>query len=981
MTDNYLFSAGKGAKQSTRIKQREAESFEAFSRVVCGELAQKNREPLAEHSLHASENTALKNASMWFAAGYQNGRRTKALTLPRRFVVLDIDKCSKENRSRVFTFCERYKSFIYPSFSSTNEAPRLRVVFDASRPILPEEQQSVTDYIAGALTEHIRAIDPGAVNEDYFEIDHRSGEASRIFYAPTPKGGKEVKLYDGAPLNVDEIISLYPAGPTEGETRDRRQRKHGTESTSTENIATPFLDPIPEILKERGLLKKQKAPGVWTCICPWDSEHTQADGGAGDSSCEYCEALTGEHRDGGAFKYGRFICQHAHCKERTPESFFAGLGLSYSEYVKFIDLQRESEFTSATSGVTYIKKRSKIYAKYAVGKKAEMHERPICGAITIKARLADVQGRESSLLLEWTNKHTHAPIQQDVLEGRLVGSGASTDIVQTLVNGGLAIDFHATLHGQSPIVDYLRSYPLWGVPAKVRAARVGWFNLPKEYGTAEIRRVFITSTGNYGEEADKVYYAGSNDGPLSLSTRGSLTEWRENVASMGRLSSRVAFAIACAFAAPCLRMRGLEGGAFNLSGRSSKGKTTAQRAGASVYGNPQTGVKPWNSTGAAIEVVANGHNDLLLCLDEAGTADARTLGDTIYRLSNGLPKGRGRVDAERGGAIVLREILEPWHVLTLSASELTAAQLMQSLGRKTITGGQQVRLVDIPAEADKAHPERGIFESIGAFADTKAAADSLNTATASFYGVAGREWLEHLSKHYADAKEALARYCEAFIILFKEEVGTPKATQALRALDRFAVVAAAGALSSERGLTGWSVDEALRAILECARAALVGHLNDDTEEVNAAEKLLRVVTVNAAKFDTFSAGGFRLEEATGGDCYGLHYFEKKNVGLTEEPAAPVDLTDTMSEEERRRDCVEYFLVNADIFKDTVSPLSWSAASEFFERIGAIPDTRLLPGKRERQAHGIARLRRGGKSYSGYLIIKQKLEDFVSQNRG
>ena len=36
MTDNYLFSAGKGAKHSTRIKQREAESFEAFSRVVCG---------------------------------------------------------------------------------------------------------------------------------------------------------------------------------------------------------------------------------------------------------------------------------------------------------------------------------------------------------------------------------------------------------------------------------------------------------------------------------------------------------------------------------------------------------------------------------------------------------------------------------------------------------------------------------------------------------------------------------------------------------------------------------------------------------------------------------------------------------------------------------------------------------------------------------------------------------------------------------
>ena len=94
----------------------------------------------------------------------------------------------------------------------------------------------------------------------------------------------------------------------------------------------------------------------------------------------------------------------------------------------------------------------------------------------------------------------------------------------------------------------------------------------------------------------------------------------------------------------------------------------------------------------------------------------------------------------------------------------------------------------------------------------------------------------------------------------------------------------------------------------------------------------------------------------------------------------VDLTEVTTEEERYKDYEERFIIYTDIFKDTVSPLSRGATVEFLEQIGATVDARSLPGKRERQARGVARLQRGGKFYAGYIIIKQKLEDFLNENR-
>ena len=180
----------------------------------------------------------------------------------------------------------------------------------------------------------------------------------------------------------------------------------------------------------------------------------------------------------------------------------------------------------------------------------------------------------------------------------------------------------------------------------------------------------------------------------------------------------------------------------------------------------------------------------------------------------------------------------------------------------------------------------------------------------------------------------------------------------------------------------------MHAVLVCARASLSGRLNEDSEVITAVGNLYNLVTVHRAHFDAMPVGAFAIEETRNGECYGLRYYERNKPNNNDASANDddatavdvVDLTEVTTEEERYKDYEERFIIYTDIFRATVSPLSRGATVEFLEQIGATVDARTLPGKRERQARGVARLQRGGKFYAGYIIIKQKLEDFLNENR-
>jgi putative DNA primase/helicase len=97
---------------------------------------------------------------------------------------------------------------------------------------------------------------------------------------------------------------------------------------------------------------------------------------------------------------------------------------------------------------------------------------------------------------------------------------------------------------------------------------------------------------------------------------GSLQTWKSTVATLAASSSYAAFAIMHCLAAPLYRFSELsEGVIFNFVAETSRGKTTAIQAGASVYGRPAR-LSDWNKTPRAQCVAAAAHSDLALILDD-----------------------------------------------------------------------------------------------------------------------------------------------------------------------------------------------------------------------------------------------------------------------------------------------------------------------------------------------------------------------------
>lgn len=133
-----------------------------------------------------------------FVAGALKGGRRKidAVEL-RSMVALDGDRIDK-------TFLENYEtstpytSVLYTTHSSTEENPRVRLIFPLTRDVTPEEFVAVSRYLAQML------------GIDYF--DECSYQPNQLMYWPsTPSNGSFVyKEVDKNWLNPDEILNAHP---------------------------------------------------------------------------------------------------------------------------------------------------------------------------------------------------------------------------------------------------------------------------------------------------------------------------------------------------------------------------------------------------------------------------------------------------------------------------------------------------------------------------------------------------------------------------------------------------------------------------------------------------------------------------------------------------------------------------------------------------------------------------------------------------
>jgi putative DNA primase/helicase len=312
-----------------------------------------------------------------------------------------------------------------------------------------------------------------------------------------------------------------------------------------------------------------------------------------------------------------------------------------------------------------------------------------------------------------------------------------------------------------------------------------------------------------------IYQAGTRE-PSPFNAAGTLEGWREAVAARCVGNSRLILSVCCAFAAPLLELVGEEGGGIHLRGKSQAGKTTALRVAASVWGGtPGAGaggyICQWRATGNAIEGVACSHSDALLPLDEPGVVDGREVGDVTYMLAN----GQGKARADRGGG--LRAPVR-FRTLFLSTGEVSLADKIAEAGRH-VKAGQEVRLVDVPSDADAG---MGLFEDCHDAGSPNAFAQELKAATASFYDTAAPAFLRCLVER-AEREAELSTELRAWVDTLVRDwlaLHVEAGGQVRSVARRFALTAVAGELATMAGVTGWDQNVATEAAGVCFGAWL-----------------------------------------------------------------------------------------------------------------------------------------------------------------
>lgn len=336
--------------------------------------------------------------------------------------------------------------------------------------------------------------------------------------------------------------------------------------------------------------------------------------------------------------------------------------------------------------------------------------------------------------------------------------------------------------------------------------RVGWHG-----------GVYVLPSGSIGQ-AEGLRYVFQSEGGIDdqYKQRGELDAWRREVAALAAGNSRLMFALCCAFAGPLLRLAGVESGGFQFRGDSSGGKTTALKVAASVFGPPGY-MQRWRTTDNALEATAVQHSDSLLILDEFGQLDPKVAGECAYMLANEQEKGR----ATRGGLAKRRRT---WRLLFLSSGELGLGDHMRQAG-KEMRAGQEVRFVDIPLDAGAG---MGGLESLHSFDSAQALAEGITQRAAQHYGTAGRVWVEWLAERWATLPDELGALIERHK---SDMVPESAAQQVFRVGNRFAVVAVAGELATQAGITGWQAGEAAAAVRACFGAWLGarGHMDNGEE--------------------------------------------------------------------------------------------------------------------------------------------------------
>ena len=430
----------------------------------------------------------------------------------------------------------------------------------------------------------------------------------------------------------------------------------------------------------------------------------------------------------------------------------------------------------------YIVRSDGIYK--LVGTEDEQEEVWLCSQLRVVARYRNAVNTGWGRLVEVMDADgkTH---QLSIDDQRIASS--SGKVLAALADRGLRYD------SAKAVIELLRN---WEPSDRMTSVNhLGWSDVDCSS--------FVLGNGRVIGDADVLPNQASLAATSSeIKELGTKVEWRDNVGVPCIGNPLLITAVSLAFSGPLLAMLGMDnGGGLHFRGSSSCGKSTTVRAATSVWGSPNF-VQSWRATSSGLESVAAASNGTVLALDELAEVSAKDCFEAVYMLANGT--GKTRADSLGNARPPLK-----WKVAMISAGEISIAEKLAEGGLEA-KAGQEMRLLDIVVEGRRF----GAFDDLHGAADGSVFADSLKSATTAAYGTAGPAFVEALLRNceitIAWAKRAMEFYGRRMV----EDHGCAGDGQIQRAVTRFALIAVAGELATQFGLTGWARGDAIKAASE-----------------------------------------------------------------------------------------------------------------------------------------------------------------------
>lgn len=447
----------------------------------------------------------------------------------------------------------------------------------------------------------------------------------------------------------------------------------------------------------------------------------------------------------------------------------------------------------------------------------------LCSPLRVTARFRDALGTGWGRIVEVTDCDGTVH-RKAILDADIVSSWGR--VLRRLVGAGLRIDSAPSSKNK------LRDFLLNNAPPKTQVStdRAGWVDADKT--------AFVLGDGR-GICSLDVVPINFDVSPVSKEVveAGTAEQWREAIGTKCSQNDILLLSVSTALSGPLMDYLDLDlGGGLHLKGASSQGKSTALRVATSVWGSPKMS-STWQATFSGLEVLAGSLNGTFLALDELGEVEARHLKDAVYGLANGIGKTRMNSRQEAG-------LSRRWRLAILSTGELSIARKLVEAGQKHMDG-QMIRLLDIAADSQR----YGAFDELHSAPDAATFSDKLKRATAAHYGSVGPAFVKTLiEKSSEDYRNKLRGMHDRFRAQILTGARSPVSGLERRAAERFALIALAGELATQRGLTGWTSLEALKAAIRVFGAWCEAEIDGPRDWAEPLiEKLCAYVTVNAGR--------------------------------------------------------------------------------------------------------------------------------------